>query len=101
MDETGDLKKGTATVGTQRQYTGTAGRTENAQVAVYLAYAAAAGSAFLDRALYLPRSWTGDPARSRAAGGPAGHGVRHRAGAGPADDHPGAGRGDARGVGDR
>jgi SRSO17 transposase len=72
VDETGDLKKGAATVGTQRQYTGTAGRTENAQVAVYLAYAAAAGSAFTGRALYLPRSWTGDPARCRAAGVPAG-----------------------------
>jgi SRSO17 transposase len=70
VDETGDLKRGTATVGTQRQYTGTAGRTENAQVAVYLAYAAAAGSAFLDRALYLPRSWADDPARCRAAGIP-------------------------------
>jgi SRSO17 transposase len=69
-DETGDLKKGTATVGTQRQYTGTAGRTENAQVAVYLAYAAPAGCAFIDRALYLPRSWTSDPARCRAAGIP-------------------------------
>jgi SRSO17 transposase len=57
-------------VGTQRQYTGTAGRTENAQVAVYLAYAAPAGSAFIDRALYLPRSWTSDPARCRAAGVP-------------------------------
>jgi SRSO17 transposase len=69
-DETGDLKKGTMTAGTQRQYTGTAGRTENAQVAVYLAYAARAGSAFIDRALYLPRSWTGDPGRCRAAGIP-------------------------------
>jgi len=57
-------------VGTQRQYTGTAGRTENAQVAVYLAYAAPAGSAFIDRALYLPRSWTDDPGRCRAAGAP-------------------------------
>ena len=38
------------TAGTQRQYTGTAGRTENAQVAVYLAYAAPAGCAFIDRA---------------------------------------------------
>jgi SRSO17 transposase len=72
VDETGDLKKGTATVGVQRQYTGTAGRTENAQVAVDLAYAAPAGAAFIDRALYLPRSWTGDPARCRAAGVPAG-----------------------------
>jgi SRSO17 transposase len=70
VDETGDLKKGTATVGVQRQYTGTAGRTENAQVAVYLAYAAPAGCAFIDRALYLPRSWTSDPARCRAAGVP-------------------------------
>jgi len=72
VDETGDLKKGTATVGVQRQYTGTAGRTENAQVAVYLAYAGPAGCAFIDRALYLPRSWTGDPARCQAAGVPAG-----------------------------
>jgi SRSO17 transposase len=70
VDETGDLKKGIATVGVQRQYTGTAGRTENAQVAVYLAYAAPAGSAFIDRALYLPRSWASDPARCRAAGVP-------------------------------
>ena len=71
VDETGDLKKGTRTVGAQRQYTGTAGRTENAQVAVYLAYAAPAGCAFIDRALYLPKSWTADPARCRAAGVPA------------------------------
>jgi SRSO17 transposase len=72
VDETGDLKKGTATVGVQRQYTGTAGRTENAQVAVYLAYAAPAGTAFIDRALYLPQSWTSEPLRCRAAGVPAG-----------------------------
>ena len=70
VDETGDIKKGRATAGTQRQYTGTAGRTENAQVAVYLTYAAPAGSAFIDRALYLPRSWTCDPGRSAAAGVP-------------------------------
>ena len=70
VDETGDLKKGAATVGVQRQYTGTAGRTENAQVAVYLAYAAPAGSAFIDRALYLPRSRTSVPARCRTAGVP-------------------------------
>jgi SRSO17 transposase len=72
VDETGDLKKGAATVGVQRQYTGTAGRTENAQVAVYLAYAAPGGTAFIDRALYLPRSWAGDLARCRAAGVPGG-----------------------------
>jgi SRSO17 transposase len=66
------VKKGTATAGVQRQYTGTAGRTENAQVAVYLAYAAPAGHALVDRELYLPRSWTTDPGRCAAAGIPAG-----------------------------
>jgi SRSO17 transposase len=71
VNETGDLKKGTATAGVPRQYTGTAGRTENAQVAVYLADAAPAGTAFIGRALYLPQSRAGDPARCRAAGVPA------------------------------
>jgi SRSO17 transposase len=71
VDETGDLKKGTATVGVQRQYTGTAGRVENAQVAVLLVYATEAGHGVIDRELYLPRSWTADPERCRAAGVPA------------------------------
>ncbi|WP_455770877.1 IS701 family transposase [Streptomyces bobili] len=68
VDETGDVKKGTATVGVQRQYTGTAGRIENAQVAVYLVYAGQHGHAAVDRELYVPRSWTTDPDRCRAAG---------------------------------
>ncbi|MER5924809.1 IS701 family transposase [Streptomyces mirabilis] len=72
VDETGDLKKGTATVGVQRQYTGTAGRVENAQVAVYLVYSAARGHAAIDRALYVPRGWTEDPDRARSAGIPDG-----------------------------
>ncbi|MET8982273.1 IS701 family transposase [Streptomyces sp. NPDC004539] len=72
VDETGDLKKGTATVGVQRQYTGTAGRIENAQIAVYLVYSAVRGHAAIDRALYVPRSWTEDPDRCRSAGIPAG-----------------------------
>jgi SRSO17 transposase len=70
VDETGDLKKGTATVGVQRQYTGTARRIENAQVAVYLAYAGARGHAMNDRELYLPSCWTADPERIAAAGVP-------------------------------
>jgi SRSO17 transposase len=74
IDETGDLKKGTTTVGVKRQYTGTAGRVENAQVAVYLAYATDAGHAMVDRELYLPRSWTDDPQRCRAVGVPEGVG---------------------------
>ena len=71
VDETGDLKKGRSTVGVQRQYTGTAGRIENAQVAVYLGYASRRGHAMIDRELYLPRSWTEDPDRCAAAGVPA------------------------------
>jgi SRSO17 transposase len=70
VDETGDLKKGLHTVGVQRQYTGTAGRIENAQVAVYLAYASPGGHTLIDRALYLPAAWTGDRDRCKAAGIP-------------------------------
>jgi SRSO17 transposase len=71
VDETGDVKKGRASAGVQRQYSGTAGRVENCQVAVFLTYAAPAGHALIDRELYLPRSWTADPARCTAAGVPA------------------------------
>jgi len=72
VDETGDLKKGTASAGVQRQYSGTAGRVENCQVAVFLSYAARRGHALIDRELYVPRSWTADAARCAAAGIPAG-----------------------------
>jgi SRSO17 transposase len=72
LDETGFLKKGTHSAGVARQYTGTAGRIENAQVGVFLAYASRHGTAFLDRALYLPKEWAGDPARCRKAGIPEG-----------------------------
>jgi SRSO17 transposase len=70
LDDTGDLKKGDLTIGTQRQYTGTVGRIENAQVAVYLAYAAPRGSTLIDREVYLPKAWTDDRARCAAAGVP-------------------------------
>jgi SRSO17 transposase len=70
VDETGDLKKGVCTVGVQRQYTGTAGRIENAQVAVYLTYAGRSGHAMIDRELYLPSSWASDEQRLAEAGVP-------------------------------
>jgi SRSO17 transposase len=70
VDETGDVKKGIQSVGVQRQYSGTAGRIENSQVAVYLTYAAPEGHALIDRALYLPKSWTEDPDRCDSAGIP-------------------------------
>lgn len=71
IDETGFLKKGTKSVGVKRQYSGTAGRIENAQVGVFLAYTSARGRAFLDRELYLPEEWAADGARRREAGVPA------------------------------
>lgn len=72
LDETGFLKKGTKSAGVARQYTGTAGRIENSQVGVFLAYASRHGTAFIDRALYLPEEWTDDPKRCQAAGIPEG-----------------------------
>jgi SRSO17 transposase len=71
IDETGFLKKGTKSVGVKRQYSGTAGRIENCQVGVFVAYARARGHAFLDRELYLPEEWILDPARRAEAGVPA------------------------------
>ena len=70
LDETGFIKKGQHSAGVQRQYSGTAGRVENSQVGVFLCYAGPGGSAFIDRALYLPRAWTQDRERCRKAGIP-------------------------------
>ena len=70
VDETGFLKKGEKSAGVQRQYSGTAGRIENCQVGVFLAYAGARGRALLDRELYLPRLWAEDRERRREAGVP-------------------------------
>jgi SRSO17 transposase len=68
--ETGFVKKGTRSAGVQRQYSGTAGRVENCQLGVFLAYAGPRGRALLDRELYLPGSWTDDRDRCREAGIP-------------------------------
>jgi SRSO17 transposase len=70
VDETGDCKKGVHTVGVQRHYTGTAGKVDNAQVAVYLTYASQHGHALIDRELYVPRRWIADHERRAAAGVP-------------------------------
>ncbi len=70
IDETGFLKKGTKSVGVARQYSGTAGRIENCQIGVFLAYASPQGGAFLDRALYLPKAWADDRLRRLEAGVP-------------------------------
>jgi SRSO17 transposase len=70
VDETGFLKKGDKSAGVARQYSGTAGRIENCQIGVFLAYRSCRGTAFIDRALYLPKTWADDKTRRRAAGIP-------------------------------
>src|SRR5215213_7752629 len=70
VDETGFIKKGTRSAGVARQYTGTTGKIDNCQIGVFLAYATGAGRALIDRELYLPRTWTDDRGRARAAGIP-------------------------------
>lgn len=72
IDETGFLKKGTHSAGVARQYSGTAGRIENCQIGVFLAYASRHGQTLLDRELYLPVAWTEDRERCRRAGIPEG-----------------------------
>src|ERR1700734_4520802 len=67
VDETGFVKKGARSAGVQRQYSGTAGRVENCQLGVFLAYAGPRGRALIDRELYQPRSWAGDRDRCREA----------------------------------
>ncbi|MFC4034605.1 IS701 family transposase [Streptomyces polygonati] len=67
IDDTGFIKKGTTSAGVQRQYSGTAGRTENCQIGVFAAYASSRGRVLVDRDLYLPKSWAEDRERCRAA----------------------------------
>src|SRR3954463_10857648 len=66
IDETGFLKQGHASCGVGRQYTGSAGKITNGQIGVFAAYVSDKGHAFVDRQLYLPKAWTGDPARMTA-----------------------------------
>ncbi|MFC9431026.1 IS701 family transposase [Streptomyces sp. NPDC056987] len=68
LDETGFLKKGVRSAGVGRQYSGTAGRIENSQIGVFLTYGSDRGRALIDRELYLPKGWTSDRDRCRAAG---------------------------------
>jgi SRSO17 transposase len=71
VDETGFLKKGGRSAGVQRQYSGTAGRIENCQIGVFLAYASPRGRALVDRELYLPKEWAADQGRRLQAHVPA------------------------------
>jgi SRSO17 transposase len=68
--EIGFPKKGTGSVGVHRVYNGRAGRTENVQLGLFLAYTTGGRWALLDRELYLPRTWLADRQRCRALGVP-------------------------------
>src|SRR5918911_1626216 len=68
VDETGFVEKGSRSAGVARQYTGTTGKIDNCQIGGFLAYATDAGRALIDRELYLPKAWTDDRDRARAAG---------------------------------
>lgn len=67
IDETGFLKQGKASCGVARQYTGSAGKITNCQIGVFASYVSRHGHAFIDRTLYLPKEWTDDPKRMKAA----------------------------------
>ena len=71
-DPTGFAKKGTKSVGVQRQYSGTMGRIDNCQIATFLSYVTPdRDRVLLDRRLYMPHeSWMADPQRRAAAGVP-------------------------------
>ncbi len=71
IDETGFLKQGKASCGVARQYTGSAGKIANCQIGVFASYVSCHGHAFIDRALYLPKEWTDDAKRMKAAHVPA------------------------------
>jgi SRSO17 transposase len=70
IDETGFLKKGRHSAGVARQSSGTAGRIENCQIGVFLAYASRLGHTLLNRELSVPEAWTADRERCRRAGIP-------------------------------
>jgi SRSO17 transposase len=73
LDPTSFPKKGTQSVGVQRQWCGRLGKVDNCQVATFLAYVGTQEFALVDRRLYLPREWTDDPERCRIAGLPDEH----------------------------
>ena len=70
LDETDFVKQGKKSVGVQRQHSGSLGKTENCQVAVFLTYASDKGAALIDRALYVPEVWANDEPRRKEAGVP-------------------------------
>jgi SRSO17 transposase len=73
IDESSHLKKGTKSVGVARQYSGTIGKVDNCQVAVYAGLSSGNHYGLIDTALYLPKEWTTDTKRCKKAGIPEAH----------------------------
>ena len=70
FDPSAFAKKGTESVGVQRQWCGRLGKIENCQVGVYLGYVSTVGHALVDMRLFLPKEWAGDRAWRKKAGVP-------------------------------
>jgi SRSO17 transposase len=70
FDPSGFAKKGTESVGVQRQWCGRLGKVENCQVGVYLGYASRIEHALVDVRLYLPKEWATDKKRRAKCGVP-------------------------------
>jgi len=64
-------KKGTESVGVQRQWCGRLGKIDNCQVGVFLVYVSAEEQALVDMRLYLPKSWARSKTRRAKSGVPA------------------------------
>ncbi len=60
IDDTGFPKQGTASVGVERQYSGTLGKVGSCQVAVTCCYSDAQATWPLAARLYLPKTWAHD-----------------------------------------
>jgi SRSO17 transposase len=70
LDPSAFPKKGTASVGVQRQWCGRLGKVDNCQVGLYLAYVSRREHALVDVRLYLPQEWAKDRTRRNQAGVP-------------------------------
>jgi len=70
FDPSAHPKKGTESVGVQRQWCGRLGKIDNCQVGVYMGYVSPIEQALVDVRLYLPESWASDKKRRKKAGVP-------------------------------
>ena len=70
FDPSGFPKKGTESVGVQRQWCGRLGKVDNCQVGVYLAYVSRREHVLVDVRLYLPKEWATNKKRRKKCGVP-------------------------------